>query len=166
MYKLFSRIFLVTFSIFLFSPIVASAADGTVTLGGSCTYASGDTAKRCIPGLVCDLSLESSSNTLGKCANNDVTGRGLDSGFSSAGLGKSDLKTSIASIINIVLGFLGIVAVIIVLAGGFKTMTAAGNEDKVSEGRQMIVQGVIGLVIIFAAWAIASFVLTQLGQAI
>ena len=91
---------------------------------------------------------------------------GLTGGFNTAvGLGKSDIKTSIASIINIILGFLGIVAVIIILAGGFKWMTAGGNEDKVAEARQMIIQGIIGLVIIFAAWAIASFVVAQLGQA-
>ncbi|PIQ78126.1 MAG: hypothetical protein COV79_05500, partial [Parcubacteria group bacterium CG11_big_fil_rev_8_21_14_0_20_41_14] len=60
---------------------------------------------------------------------------------------------------------LGIVAVIIILAGGFKWMTAGGNEDKVSESRQMIIQGVIGLVVIFAAWAIASFVISSLQSA-
>ncbi len=76
--------------------------------------------------------------------------------------GDTDLKSTTAQIINIVLGFLGIVAVIIILAGGFKWMTAGGNEDKVAEARQMIIQGVIGLVIIFASWAIASFVITQL----
>jgi type IV secretory pathway VirB2 component (pilin) len=93
-------------------------------------------------------------------------GLGEDSNFTNVGLGQTtDLKGSIASIINIILGFLGIVAVIIILAGGFKWMTAGGNEDKVAEARQMIIQGIIGLVIIFAAWAIASFVLTSLQSA-
>jgi len=88
---------------------------------------------------------------------------GLSTGFSDVGLGQTqDLKGSIANIINIVLGFLGIVAVIIILAGGFKWMTAGGNEDKVAEARQMIIQGIIGLVVIFAAWAIASFVIANL----
>ena len=83
--------------------------------------------------------------------------------FTAVGLGQtSDLKGSIADIVNIVLGFLGIVAVIIILAGGFKWMTAGGNEDKVAEARQMVIQGLIGLVVIFAAWAIASFVITNL----
>jgi hypothetical protein len=86
-----------------------------------------------------------------------------NTGFQNVGIGKStDLKGSIANIINIVLGFLGIVAVIIILAGGFKWMTAGGNEDKVAESRQMVIQGIIGLVVIFAAWAIASFVITNL----
>ncbi|MFW5888708.1 MAG: hypothetical protein ACOCVY_03255, partial [Patescibacteria group bacterium] len=59
-------------------------------------------------------------------------------------------------------GFLGILAVVIILIGGFKWMTAAGNEDKVGEAKKIIVAGVIGLVIILASWGIATFVLEQL----
>jgi type IV secretory pathway VirB2 component (pilin) len=72
------------------------------------------------------------------------------------------IQETIARIINILLGFLGIIAVIIILAGGFKWMTAGGNEDKIGEARKMIVQGLIGLVVIFASWAIASFVINLL----
>lgn len=86
-----------------------------------------------------------------------------DTGFQKVGVRSTrDIKDTIAQIINIILGFLGVIAVIIILAGGFKWMVAGGNEDKVAEARTMIIQGVIGLVIIFAAWAIASFVITQL----
>ena len=94
-------------------------------------------------------------------------GAGESSRFSTAlGLNKNrDLKGTIANIINIVLGFLGIVAVIIILAGGFKWMTAGGNEDGVGEAKKMITGGVIGLVVIFAAWAIANFVLSSLQSA-
>ena len=88
---------------------------------------------------------------------------GLESDFNKVGIQSDrDVKDTIAQIINIILGFLGVIAVIIVLAGGFKWMTAGGNEDKVAEARKMIIQGIIGLVVIFAAWAIASFVINQL----
>jgi len=65
-------------------------------------------------------------------------------------------------VINVIMGFLGIVAVIIILIGGFKWMTASGSEDKVTEARKLIVAGIIGLVIILAAFAITKFVLNQL----
>lgn len=81
------------------------------------------------------------------------------------GLGERDPRDIAASIINIALGFLGILAVVIILIGGFKWMTAAGNEDKVGEAKKIITAGVIGLVIILAAWGIASFVLNQLMEA-
>jgi len=93
-------------------------------------------------------------------------GIGDSSEFSEVGIqSDTDVRNVAASVVNIVLGFLGIIAVIIILAGGFKWMTAGGNEDKVGEARQMIIQGVIGLVVIFAAWAIASFVVGQLKEA-
>jgi hypothetical protein len=77
-------------------------------------------------------------------------------------LGETDPRTMAAQIINVILTLLGIVAVVIVLLGGFKWMTAAGNEDKVSEAKKLLGAGVIGLVIILAAWGIANFVLEQL----
>ena len=83
----------------------------------------------------------------------------------SSGLGNQDLRQTIASIINVALSLLGIVALVIILYGGFKWMTAGGNEDSVGEARKIIIAGVIGLAIILSAYAIANFVLVQLGQA-
>jgi len=82
------------------------------------------------------------------------------------GLGNRDPRAIAASVINIILGFLGIVAVIIILLGGFKWMTGGGNEDKVGEAKKLIVAGVIGLVIIIASFAIATFVLNSLMTAV
>ncbi len=69
----------------------------------------------------------------------------------------------ISGIIGIVMGFLGIIAVLIILWGGFIWMTAGGEPDKVEKAKKMIYSGIIGLVIIFAAYAIASFVIDNLG---
>ena len=100
---------------------------------------------------------------------NVITGKywiSSDSTFSDIDINKSnDIKGTIANIINIVLGFLGIIAVIIILAGGFKWMTATGNEDQISSAKQMIIQATIGLIIIFVAWGIASFVISGLESA-
>ncbi|MDD3711615.1 MAG: pilin [Patescibacteria group bacterium] len=90
---------------------------------------------------------------------------GTSGGGNSIALGQKDPRTMITEIINVVLTILGIVAVGIVLLGGFKWMTAGGNEDKVSEAKKLLGAGVIGLVIILAAWGIASFVLTELMNA-
>jgi len=77
-------------------------------------------------------------------------------------LGSKDPREIVAQIINTAMMFLGIIAVVIILLGGFKWMTAAGNEEKVSEAQKLMGAGVIGLVIILASWGIASFVLNQL----
>ena len=77
-------------------------------------------------------------------------------------LGNVDLKQAIGNIINIVLGFLGIITVILVLYGGFLWMTAAGNEEKVTQAKQLLMAGVIGLAIIIAAFGLAQYILTNL----
>jgi len=80
-------------------------------------------------------------------------------------LSAGDPRTIVGRIINVILGFLGVIAVAIILLGGFKWMTAGGNEDKVSEAKKLLGAGVIGLVIILAAWAIATFVIDQIYSA-
>lgn len=80
-------------------------------------------------------------------------------------LGNEDLIETITAIINVALGLLGIIAVVIILYAGFQWMTAGGNEEKVTEARARIIQGVIGLAIILSAYAIANYVITQLATA-
>lgn len=80
-------------------------------------------------------------------------------------LGQRDLRSAIAGIINLILGFLGVIAVIIVLLGGFKWMTSQGSSDKIDEAKKLIGAGVVGLAIVLAAFAVASFVLNELYNA-
>ena len=80
-------------------------------------------------------------------------------------LGTGDFTLTITRLINVVLGLLGVVAVVIILVAGFKWMTAGGNDEKVGEARKMLFAGIIGLAIILSAWAIAKFALVQIGAA-
>ena len=79
-----------------------------------------------------------------------------------AGLGTKDVREVIFLVINVILGFLSIVAIIIILWGGFKWMTAGGNEDQIGEAKNMIIAGVVGLAVIFTSYAIAAFVIRSL----
>lgn len=81
------------------------------------------------------------------------------------GLGQQDVRTTISRIINVALGLLGIVAVVIILIGGFEWMMAGGNEEKVGEAKKRILAGVIGLAIILSSYALAKFVLFKLYEA-
>ena len=80
-------------------------------------------------------------------------------------LGTNPFEETIAEIINVALSLLGIVAVVIILIGGFKWMTSGGDETKVGDARKFIFAGVIGLAIIMSSWALATFVLTKLAGA-
>ncbi len=76
-----------------------------------------------------------------------------------------DLKGKIASIINIVLGFLGIVALVMIIFAGFKWMTAGGNEETVKEARGNIKNAVIGVAVVFMSFIVVNFVVLQLSDA-
>ena len=74
----------------------------------------------------------------------------------------ASLPTIIGRVINVILGFLGIILLFYVLLAGFKWMTAGGNAKQTDEAKDMIKNAVIGMVIIVAGFAISNFVITQL----
>ncbi len=81
---------------------------------------------------------------------------------SATGLGSQDVRQTIGKIINVALSLLGIIVLVIIIYGGFLWMTAGGNDEKVGEAKKWIFGGIIGLVIILSAYAIASFVISNL----
>jgi hypothetical protein len=93
-----------------------------------------------------------------------MTNLGLDN-LSKEGniqLGTKTLPATISSIINVAMGVLGIIVVILILAGGFLWMTAGGSDEKITKAKGLIFGGVIGLAIVLSAYAIAQFVITSL----
>ncbi len=81
---------------------------------------------------------------------------------SAIGLPATDIRMVVANIIRTILGILGILAVSLVLYGGYVWMTAGGNEEKVSQAKQILSNSVIGLVIILSAYSLTSFVINRL----
>lgn len=76
--------------------------------------------------------------------------------------GTTDVYVIAGKIINVVLGFLGIVLLGYLLYAGFLWMTSGGETEKAEQARTMITNAIIGLVIIVAAFAISTFVLSSL----
>lgn len=72
-----------------------------------------------------------------------------------------DVKDLATKIINFILGFLGIIAVIIIVISGFQWMTA-DSEEKVKEARKKLFNSVIGLAIIALAWIVAFAIVNTL----
>jgi len=72
------------------------------------------------------------------------------------------ITTELGRIIGVALSFVGVIFLILIIFGGFTWMMAGGNEDKVKKAKNLIGSAVIGLVIIFAAYAITAFI----GQAL
>jgi len=80
---------------------------------------------------------------------------GLSSGDS--GEGDENIAVIAGTIINSLLGLIGIVFLALVIYGGFLWMTARGNADQVKKAQTMMVQATIGTIIIFAAYSIVDF---------
>lgn len=80
------------------------------------------------------------------------------------GLGDADPRLVAARVIRIFLGFLGILAVGLILYAGFIWMNSAGNEEKIDKAKKILKSATIGLIIVLASFGIASFILTRLLQ--
>ncbi len=74
------------------------------------------------------------------------------------------INSYIGKVINAVLGVVGSIALVMFIYGGFTWMMAAGNKNQVEKGRDIIIWSVIGIVVIFMAYAMVNFVLVKVVQ--
>src|SRR5437868_2393590 len=82
----------------------------------------------------------------------------IESVGTTLGLGEADLKDTVLNIVQLVLGLMTLIAVVLMIYGGFVWLTSAGNEENVDKAKRIISAAAIGLVIILLAWAIVIFV--------
>lgn len=71
---------------------------------------------------------------------------------------RSDVINLIALVISWALYLSGAVAVVFVIIGGYRYLTAGGNEETATKGRKAVVNAIIGLVIIILAYVIINVV--------
>lgn len=72
-----------------------------------------------------------------------------------------DPETMVEQVINIALWIVGVLAVIMLIWGGIKYATSAGDANKVTAAKNTIMYAVIGLVVALFAWAIVTFVIQE-----
>lgn len=78
-------------------------------------------------------------------------------------LSKQDgLSNILKNATNIVLFIAGALAVIMIIYGAIRFMTAHGNEKQVESARLIVTYSVIGLIIALLAYALVNFVLSNL----
>lgn len=69
--------------------------------------------------------------------------------------------TAAGRIIGVILSFVGILFLALMIYAGITWMLAGGNEQTISKSKDLLVNAVIGLIIVFAAYAITIFVSQQ-----
>ncbi len=81
-----------------------------------------------------------------------------------ANLGRfGNLSQAIDTIFGFVITIAGIFFVILFLVGGIQYLTSAGEPEGTKKAKQLLVDAIIGLIIVLAAWAIGQFILKTLG---
>lgn len=60
--------------------------------------------------------------------------------------------------INAVIAVIGLVAVVVIVYGGIQYSTSLGDPGKITQARNTIIYGVIGLVVGMLAWVIVQFI--------
>lgn len=90
-----------------------------------------------------------------------LTSTASESGFETSGGGPS-IANITGDIIGYALSLLGVVFMILIIYSGFLWMTARGNEENAQKAKTIMTNAVIGIAIIFAAYAITNFLINSL----
>jgi len=85
--------------------------------------------------------------------------------FNNIGFRERDPRQIVVDVIKIILGFLGTIAVVLILYAGFIWMTAGGKPDNVAKAQKIISAAVIGLIIILASYGLTMFITKALSNA-
>lgn len=94
-------------------------------------------------------------NVFDKCAGSGSTA------VCGATAADNNVSSMAKTIINILLTILGIIAVIMIIFGGIRYTTSAGDASRVKAAKDTIMYSVVGLVVAILAFAIVNFVTTQ-----
>lgn len=74
------------------------------------------------------------------------------------------VREFVINVVNFILGFLGLAAVIVIIYAGILYLTAAGNEDNTGKAKNAVKYAVIGIVLITASYAIVNTLITYVGS--
>lgn len=71
----------------------------------------------------------------------------------------ADPRTIVAVVIKIFMGILGIIYLVYTVYAGFVWMTSQGDTDKIDKAKSTLLTGAIGMLVIFAAYALVRYVM-------
>jgi hypothetical protein len=91
---------------------------------------------------------------------------GPPAGAGLEGLAKISIANMVPVVIQVALIVAAVVALIFLIIGGIKWITSGGDKTAVEGARNTITAALIGLVIVFAAWAIIKLIETFFGTSI
>lgn len=72
------------------------------------------------------------------------------------------INNLVHTVVNLLSAIVGIVAVIMIIVGGFRYVTSGGNDTSVTAAKNTILYAIIGLVVVALAQIIVRFTLSKL----
>jgi len=79
-----------------------------------------------------------------------------------ANAGQTCVQLIIGNVIKAALGIVGSIALLMMTYGGYRWLTAMGNSEKVEKGKDTLIWASLGLVVIFGAYAVTSYIIDKL----
>jgi len=73
-----------------------------------------------------------------------------------------DLTEVILRILQVSLGFVGIVALLMFIIGGFEFLMSGGNQNLIKKGKDTLVWASIGIVVILLSYSILKFIFERI----
>ncbi len=104
--------------------------------------------------VICDTANGFELTSGGVCVPKSPFGGGVAS--------KKTLAELVSEVLKILLTLSGVVAVVFIVLGGFRYMTANGNEEQAEKGRKSLINAIIGLAIIILAYTLVSVIVNGL----
>ncbi|KKR86555.1 MAG: hypothetical protein UU48_C0009G0010 [Candidatus Uhrbacteria bacterium GW2011_GWF2_41_16] len=98
----------------------------------------------------------------------DTVKTGLAVTAKEAGFGteSQSIYDLIAGVINVLLGFLGIIIFLFIVYAGYLYLTSQGADEKIKQAKKILSSSLTGAVIIISAYALSSYILGALATAV
>lgn len=82
--------------------------------------------------------------------------------LANVGISNTTPESLAASVVTVVLGFVGTIFFLLVLYGGITWMMAMGSQEKVTKAKSILEMAIIGMVIVAASYAISTYIFSRL----
>ncbi len=75
----------------------------------------------------------------------------------------SDLPSLVGVMVTSIIGFIGVIMIVLVIWAGFTWGTAGGDTAKVKRAKEIMINAVIGLILVMVSYGITTLVLSLVG---
>ena len=117
--------------------------------------------------MVSPLATQAQTGSVSEAANLACQGAGGSPGANGQSCSSADNKNLggiIKAVVNILIFIVGVVAVIMLIIGGFRYVLSGGDSAGVEGAKNTILYAIIGVIVAIMAYAVVNFVITNVNK--